>query len=64
MVFTVNAGLVYDGTVALSSFYHPERQGDEPLFRRWFEESGFAVCDVPRATPFEGEGDALFEPNG
>ncbi len=64
MVFTANAGLVYDGAVAMSSFYHPERQGEEPHFRRWFEESGFAVCDVPRATPFEGEGDALFEPNG
>lgn len=64
MVFTANAGLVYDGAVAISSFYHPERQGEEPHFRRWFEESGFAVCDVPRVTPFEGEGDALFEPDG
>jgi ornithine--oxo-acid transaminase len=64
MVFTANAGLVFDGIVALSSFYHPERQGEEPHFRRWFEESGFAVCDVPRVTPFEGEGDALFEADG
>jgi N-dimethylarginine dimethylaminohydrolase len=31
MVFTANAGLVFFGTVALSSFYHPERQGEEPL---------------------------------
>jgi N-dimethylarginine dimethylaminohydrolase len=64
MVFTANAGLVYNGIVALSSFYHPERQGEEPHFRRWFQESGFTVCDVPRVTPFEGEGDALFEPDG
>jgi len=64
MVFTANAGLVRDGKVALSSFYHPERQGEEPHFRRWFQESGFTVCDVPRGTPFEGEGDALFEPGG
>jgi N-dimethylarginine dimethylaminohydrolase len=64
MVFTANAGLVYDGTVALSSFYHPERQGEEPHFRRWFKQSGFAVCDLPRVTPFEGEGDGLFEPDG
>jgi ornithine--oxo-acid transaminase len=64
MVFTANAGLVYDGIVALSSFYHPERQGEEPHFRRWFQKSGFTVCDVPRVTPFEGEGDALFEPDG
>src|SRR6266852_4206235 len=50
MVFTANAGLVFDGKVALSSFYHPERQGEEPHFRRWFQESGFAVSDVPRLT--------------
>jgi ornithine--oxo-acid transaminase len=64
MVFTANAGLVRDGIVALSSFHHRERQGEEPHFRRWFSDSGFAVCDIPRVTPFEGEGDALFEPNG
>ncbi|MGO9436099.1 MAG: dimethylarginine dimethylaminohydrolase family protein [Terracidiphilus sp.] len=64
MVFTANAGLVFDGTVALSSFYHPERQGEERHFRRWFQESGFAICDVPRRTPFEGEGDGLFEADG
>lgn len=64
MVFTANAGLVRDGIVALSSFHHRERQGEEPHFRRWFHESGFAVCDIPRVTPFEGEGDALFEADG
>jgi N-dimethylarginine dimethylaminohydrolase len=64
MVFTANAGLVRDGIVALSSFHHRERQGEEPHFRRWFRESGFAVCDIPRVTPFEGEGDALFEADG
>jgi ornithine--oxo-acid transaminase len=64
MVFTANAGLVRDGIVALSSFHHRERQGEEPHFRRWFTDSGFAVCDIPRLTPFEGEGDALFEPDG
>jgi N-dimethylarginine dimethylaminohydrolase len=64
MVFTANAGLVRDGIVALSSFHHPERQGEEPHFRRWFHESGFEVSELPRATPFEGEGDALFEADG
>ena len=64
MVFTANAGLIFDGIVALSSFYHPERQGEEPHFRRWFQESGFEICDIPRSTPFEGEGDALFDVDG
>jgi ornithine--oxo-acid transaminase len=64
MVFTANAGLAREGVVALSSFYHPERQGEEPHFRAWFREAGYAVVDLPRETPFEGEGDALFSVDG
>jgi N-dimethylarginine dimethylaminohydrolase len=64
MVFTANAGLERDGIVAISSFFHPERQGEEPHFRRWFHEAGYTILDVPRATPFEGEGDALFSSDG
>ncbi|NYF89263.1 arginine deiminase-related protein [Tunturiibacter empetritectus] len=64
MVFTANAGLERNGTVAISSFFHPERQGEEPHFRRWFELAGYKVIDTPRATPFEGEGDALFSTDG
>jgi ornithine--oxo-acid transaminase len=64
MVFTANAGLVRKGKVAISRFLHPERQGEESHFRRWFADLGFSVCDMPLATPFEGEGDALFEADG
>jgi N-dimethylarginine dimethylaminohydrolase len=64
MVFTANAGLVHRGMVALSSFLHAERQGEEPHFRKWFDDSGFCVRTIPRETPFEGEGDALFEVDG
>jgi N-dimethylarginine dimethylaminohydrolase len=64
MVFTANAGLERNGTVAISSFFHPERQGEEPHFRLWFEQAGYTVIDTPRATPFEGEGDALFSTDG
>ncbi len=64
MVFTANAGLVRDDTVVLSSFLHPERQGEEPHFRRWFHNVGYRVIELPRSTPFEGEGDALFSSDG
>jgi N-dimethylarginine dimethylaminohydrolase len=64
MVFTANAGLERNGTVAISSFFHPERQGEEPHFRRWFQLAGYTVVDTPRTTPFEGEGDALFSTDG
>jgi N-dimethylarginine dimethylaminohydrolase len=64
MVFTANAGLERNGIVAISSFFHPERQGEEPWFRRWFQQAGYKLVDIPRATPFEGEGDALFSTDG
>ena len=64
MVFTANAGLAHNGIVAVSSFYHRERQGEEPHFRHWFAEAGYRVVNLPRATPFEGEGDALFSSDG
>lgn len=60
MVFTANAGLVYGNEVAISSFFHPERQGEERHFRAWFREQGYRILDIARETPFEGEGDALF----
>jgi N-dimethylarginine dimethylaminohydrolase len=64
MVFTANAGLIRDEVVAVSRFTHPERQGEEPHFRQWFQDLGFTVWDTPPTTPFEGEGDALFEVDG
>jgi ornithine--oxo-acid transaminase len=64
MVFTANAGLEHDGTVVLSSFIHVERQGEEQHFRRWFEDAGYAVVNVPHEAPFEGEGDAFFAIDG
>jgi len=60
MVFTANAGLEREGTVVLSSFFHPERQGEEPHFCRWFHAAGYTVINMPATTRFEGEGDALF----
>lgn len=64
MVFTANAGLARDGMVAISSFYHVERQGEEQHFRDWFSGAGYRIVDLGRQTPFEGEGDALFSSDG
>ena len=64
MVFTANAGLERNGTVVISSFFHAERQDEEPHFRTWFREAGYTILDIPRSTPFEGEGDALFSIDG
>ena len=64
MVFTANAGLVSDQTVVLSRFLHPERQGEEPYFKAWFEQNGFTVHELPKDLPFEGAGDALLDREG
>ena len=45
-------------------FFHPERQGEEPFFKAWFEQNGFTVHELPQDLPFEGAGDALFDREG
>ena len=64
MVFTANAGLVLGDNAVLSRFYHPERQGEEPYFKKWFEGNGFNVFELPKDLPFEGAGDALLDREG
>ncbi|MBI5420415.1 MAG: amidinotransferase [Deltaproteobacteria bacterium] len=59
LVFTANAGLVRRGTFIPSHFRHPERRGESPVFRGWFEEEGYEIRSLPRNLYFEGEGDVL-----
>ncbi len=60
LVFTANAGLVYRDAFVGSRFRPKERQGESPLFDRWFAERGFRVIEPPPGSYFEGAGDALF----
>ena len=64
MVFTANAGLILGDQVVLSRFLHPERQGEEPFFKAWFEQQGCTVHELPPDLPFEGAGDALLDREG
>jgi N-dimethylarginine dimethylaminohydrolase len=64
MVFTANAGLILGNQVVLSRFLHPERQGEEPFFKDWFEAQGHTVYTLPADLPFEGAGDALLDREG
>lgn len=61
MVFTANAGMVRGDVAVLSRFRSPERRGEEPYFRSWFEQNGFALAPWPEEICFEGAGDALFD---
>ncbi len=64
LVFTANAAVVMGNTAVLARFFHPERQGEEPWFGRWFESQGFEVVQLPPDLPFEGAGDALLDRGG
>lgn len=60
MVFTANAGLIYQNQFLLSHFKYKERQGEEPFFENWFLENGFQKIESHNLNYFEGAGDALY----
>ncbi len=62
MVFTANAGLACQGTVVPASFRVPERKREEPHHVQWFQDHRLHVEELGPDQPFEGEGDALFQP--
>ncbi len=62
MCFTANAGLVESGRVVPAQFRMPERSAEEGPFASWFEDAGFEVAPLSGTDPYEGEGDALFQP--
>ncbi|MDD9950480.1 MAG: arginine deiminase-related protein [Zetaproteobacteria bacterium] len=61
MVFTANGALIHNKKAIISRFKPKERQGESQYFKRWFEENGFQVFEVPEDMAFEGAGDALFD---
>jgi N-dimethylarginine dimethylaminohydrolase len=60
LVFTANAGLVFEKVFFSSSFRHEVRARETPYFDGWFGAHGFEVRHLPKGTYFEGAGDALF----
>ena len=60
LVFTANAGLVWNDTIFLALFRHAARQGETPIDDRWFQSQGFKTISLPSNLFFEGAGDALF----
>jgi N-dimethylarginine dimethylaminohydrolase len=60
MVFVCNSGLVFENKVYLSKFRHPQRQGEQTHYLRWFRENNFELQGVDHAEFFEGGGDSVF----
>jgi ornithine aminotransferase len=66
MVFTANAAVVLDRKVVLARFLCPERQGEEPHNRLYFEQlrrEGLVdeIHELPAELYFEGAGDAIWD---
>jgi N-dimethylarginine dimethylaminohydrolase len=66
LVFPANAAIVLDGRVLLARFRHPERQGEEPIFREVFcrlKKRGLVqdVVDLPEGLFQEGAGDCIWD---
>jgi N-dimethylarginine dimethylaminohydrolase len=59
MVFTANAGLVWQNKFIVSNFRYEVRRGEAPHFERWFRARGFEIVRLPEKYYFEGEGDLL-----
>ena len=59
MVFTANAGLLFNKKFIVSNFRYPQRQGEAKCFSQWFKKRGYEVITLPKNYLFEGEGDAL-----
>ena len=66
LVFPANAAIVLDGKALMARFRHPERQGEEPVFREVFcrlKTRGLIaeVADFPEGVFQEGAGDAIWD---
>lgn len=60
LVFTANAGLLFQNRFFSSRFRHEVRARETPFFDAWFAEHGYQVEKLPEGSFFEGAGDALF----
>jgi N-dimethylarginine dimethylaminohydrolase len=66
LVFPANAAVVLDGKALLARFRHPERQGEETVFRAVFarlKARGLIsdIVDLPEGVLQEGAGDAIWD---
>jgi N-dimethylarginine dimethylaminohydrolase len=60
LVFTANAGLIYENLFIGSRFRFGVRQGEAIHFERWARSRDLEVVNLPEGYNFEGAGDALF----
>jgi N-dimethylarginine dimethylaminohydrolase len=59
MVFTANAGFVWEKKFIVSNFRYDVRRGEASHFEKWFAGRNYEVVKLPEQNFFEGEGDLL-----
>lgn len=59
MVFTANAGFVWDNKFIPSNFRYAVRRGEVAYFQEWFASRNYEIVKLPEHNYFEGEGDLL-----
>lgn len=64
LVFTANAGTVYNNLAVASHFLPEERRGEEEHFKKWFAYYEYELYPLPDEIGFEGAGDSLFDRSG
>jgi N-dimethylarginine dimethylaminohydrolase len=62
MCFTANAALVLGDRAVPARFRNAERRAEEGPFAEWLTDDGHHLAPLADDAPFEGEGDALFQP--
>jgi N-dimethylarginine dimethylaminohydrolase len=60
LVFTANAGLIYQALFLSSHFRFGVRRGESEHYEAWARGRGLEVVHLPEGHYFEGAGDALF----
>lgn len=63
MCFVANAGLLLDDVFVPSNFRVRQRAPEVPGYLRWFEKNKHQIKRLSEECEFEGEGDALFQPD-
>jgi len=59
MVFTANAGLVWENKFIVSNFRYEVRRDEAKHFENWFAARNYEIFHLPDQNHFEGEGDLL-----
>lgn len=60
MVFSANAGLVWQNKFIVSNFKYSERKGEKKFWQDSLSKRGFEIITLPDQICFEGAGDGLF----